>query len=90
MSEAARREARRWTSRPMQMTILAALVGVGLTIATPTPAHAEGCGGFDSWAGGGGYCDYDYQPDGSYMHCVHVIVLGFRDQQCNRIYPPAP
>ena len=90
MSEAARREARRWTSRTMKMTMLAALVGGGLAIAAPTQAHAEGCGDYGSWVGGGGYCDKDYGPDGSYTHCVHVNVLGFGGQQCDRIYPPAP
>ena len=75
----------------MTMTILAALVGGGLAIATPALAHAEGCGGFNGGVlGGGGYCDFDYGPDGSYTHCVGVNVLGIGGRQCDRIFPPAP
>lgn len=75
----------------MKKALLAALVGVGLAIATPALAHAEGCSGAHGPMGNGGsYCDTDFWPDGSYMHCVTVNVFGFGGQQCNRIYPPAP
>ena len=69
---------------------LAVLFGAGvLTLAAP--AQAEGCAsGSGGGYGGGGYCDSDYWPDGSYMHCVTVYVMGFGGSQCNRVYPPAP
>lgn len=60
-------------------------------LAVAAPSQAEGCasGSGGGW-GGGGYCDFDYWPDGSYMHCARVYVMGFGGESCNRIYPPAP
>ena len=79
------------------MTILAAATiatTTGLAVQTidPSPAHADGCayGGFGGF--GGGYCDTDYWPDGSFYHCVTVAVFGY-GSTCNRVCPgnpPAP
>src|SRR6476619_6648188 len=38
--------------------------------------------------GGGGYCDSDYTPDGSYTHCETVYVMGFGGTNCYRVFPP--
>jgi hypothetical protein len=61
-----------------------------MALASPA-ANAQGCAsGYGGGFGGGGYCDYDYAPDGSYMHCETVYVLGFGGTNCFRVYPPAP
>ena len=72
-----------------------ALIALGALLAfsymaAAAPANAVGCSSGGSPWGGGGYCDTDYWPDGSYMHCVTVYVMGFGGSQCNRVYPPAP
>ena len=59
-------------------------------IALATPASAVGCASGGSPWGGGGFCDTDYRPDGSYMHCERVYVLGFGGENCFRVYPPRP
>lgn len=68
---------------------LAVLFGAGV-LALAAPAQAEGCASGNGGWGGGGYCDTDYAPDGSYNHCVTVDVMGFGGSQCNRVYPPPP
>jgi hypothetical protein len=78
--------------RNIVIAVLAALMSTG-GIALAAPAHAEcegsGQGGYTPW-GSGSYCDGDTYQDGSYDHCVTVIVLGFGGTQCNRVCPPDP
>ena len=50
------------------------------------PGAAVGCGSGGRPWGGGGYCDSDYRPDGSYMHCEAVYVMGFGGN-CYRVSP---
>jgi hypothetical protein len=42
-----------------------ALACIGIAVATPAPAHADGCGNVGSY----GSCDTDYASDGSHEHC---------------------
>ena len=69
---------------------LAVRFGAGVLALAP-PSQATGCAsGSGGGYGGGGFCDGDIAPDGSYMHCESVYVLGFGGASCNRIYPPPP
>jgi hypothetical protein len=66
--------------------LAAAFVG----FSAPGVANA-GCGGAMTPWGGGQFCDSDYWPDGSYNHCVTVMVMGFgAPPSCNRVCPPGP
>lgn len=59
-----------------------------MSVATAAPSKAQGCAsGYGGGWGGGGYCDYDYWPDGSYYHCATVYVLGFGGTSCGRVCP---
>lgn len=55
------------------------------SIALAAPAQAAGCSYGSGGFGGGGYCDTDYWEDGSFNHCVTVMVLGFGGTTCNRV-----
>jgi hypothetical protein len=65
----------------------AALIGGGLALAAPS--QAQGCASGYAAGNGGGYCDFDYAPDGSYTHCETVYVMGFGGTNCYRVYPGA-
>jgi hypothetical protein len=67
--------------------LAAAAASIGIAAFPVATAHAEGCAAGGGGPGFGGYCDSDYWPDGSYMHCVKVYVLGFGGEQCNRVRP---
>ena len=69
--------------------ITGALVAGGIGLAGP--ASADGfCGGAVVLGNGGGRCDHDQEPDGSFMRCDTVYVLGFGGTNCYRVYPPPP
>jgi len=66
------------------------LLAAALVAATVTPTAnampgqcAYGNGGF----GGGGFCDYAPNPDGTWMHCETVYVLGFGGTNCFLVRP---
>jgi hypothetical protein len=64
-------------------------VFVAGAIGLAAPASADGpCGGAIVLGNGGGRCDYDHQPDGSFMRCDTVYVLGFGGTNCYRVPPP--
>ena len=57
----------------------------GLAVETfdASPARADTC----MWGPfGGGYCDSQYWPDGSYYHCLNTRWGG----SCGRVCPPPP
>ena len=64
---------------------IAGAVAGGLALAAP--ANATGCAYGNGGWGGGGFCDSDYAPDGSYMHCESVYVMGFGGSNCFRVHP---
>ena len=66
---------------------LEVLFGAGVVALAP-PSQATGCGSGGSPWGGGGFCDTDYRPDGSYMHCESVYVMGYGGENCFRVFPP--
>lgn len=56
----------------------AALAFVALLVALPKSDASPGqCGQGFGFGSGGGFCDYDPWPDGSFMHSETVYVLGF-------------
>ena len=71
------------------MAIGGALAAGGIVVAGP--ASADGlCGGAVVLGNGGGRCDYDQRPDGSFTRCDTVFVLGFGGTNCYRVSPPPP
>lgn len=69
---------------------VAGLVAAGVAFATP--ASAQPCVGPNgNFAGnGGGRCDYPPDPDGSFVRCDTVYVLGFGGTNCYRVGPDTP
>jgi len=67
--------------------ITGAIVGGAIAIAAPASAD---CGGAIVLGNGGGRCDSPPGPDGSFIRCDTVRVLGFGGTNCYRVYPPAP
>ncbi|EHM22824.1 hypothetical protein MBOL_01890 [Mycobacteroides abscessus subsp. bolletii BD] len=51
------------------------------------PASAAPCGKVVVWGNGGGVCESDYAPDGSFTRCDTVYVLGIGGTNCYRVYP---
>jgi hypothetical protein len=68
--------------------ISAALAAAGIAVAGPASAMGP-CGSAVVLGNGGGRCDYDEAPDGSFTRCDTVYVLGFGGTNCYRVYPPA-
>ncbi|MEU9806810.1 hypothetical protein [Mycobacterium sp. NPDC050853] len=68
--------------------IAAALAAGSITLAGP--AAAAPCGNVVVWGNGGGVCESDFAPDGSFNRCDTVYVLGIGGTNCYRVYPPAP
>lgn len=62
----------------------ASIIGVGQL---PT-AKADGCAAWNGVIMRGGGCDYDYQPDGSHMHCDAFFLWGIGGTNC--FFVPAP
>lgn len=67
---------------------VAAAMGAGLAFAAPAQAAPGDCvpGVYTPW-GGGGFCDGPPFPDGTWMHCETVFVLGFGGTNCFRVRP---
>ena len=72
------------------VTITGALVAGGIGLAGTASAAGGPCGSAIVLGNGGGRCDYDEQPDGSFMRCDTVYVLGFGGTNCYRVYPAPP
>lgn len=68
---------------------LAAVAAVGsMLLATPEAEAMPGqCGQGFAFGSGGGFCDGPPAPDGSWMHCETVYVLGFGGTNCFRVRP---
>jgi hypothetical protein len=69
--------------------ISAALAAAGIAVAEPASAMGP-CGGAVVLGNGGGRCDYDQRPDGSFTRCDTVYVLGFGGTNCYLVSPPPP
>jgi hypothetical protein len=70
------------------VAITSALLGCGVALAGPAGAD-PGCGGAVVLGNGGGRCESAPDPDGSFVRCDTVYVLGFGGTNCYRVYPPA-
>lgn len=68
---------------------LAAVAAVGsMLLASPEAEAMPGqCGQGFAFGSGGGFCDGPPAPDGSWMHCETVYVLGFGGTNCFRVRP---
>jgi hypothetical protein len=71
------------------MAIGGALAAGGIVVAGPASADGP-CGGAVVFGNGGGRCDYDQRPDGSFTRCDTVYVLGFGGTNCYLVSPPPP
>lgn len=65
----------------------AALLGVGFGYAGHAQASPGQCGSAIVVGNGGGFCDGMPAPDGTWMHCESVYVLGFGGTNCFRVRP---
>lgn len=68
---------------------LAAVAAVGsMLLASPGADAMPGqCGQGFAFGSGGGFCDGPQAPDGTWMHCETVYVLGFGGTNCFRVRP---
>lgn len=68
--------------------LLGALL-IGLQTAVDVRAHAAPgqCGQGFAFGSGGGFCDGPTGPDGTWLHCETVYVLGFGGTNCFRVRP---
>ncbi|SRX92334.1 hypothetical protein MSP7336_00559 [Mycobacterium shimoidei] len=69
--------------------IIASFAGLAVESFHPPNANAVPgqCGAGYGAGSGGGFCDSDAWPDGSFYHCAHVYVLGFGGGGCGRVCP---
>lgn len=75
----------------MLVKLVAALfISSGFAASAAGTAGATGCMSGGGWGGSGGYCDFNYGPDGSYTHCERVYVLGWGGENCYRVHPGVP
>lgn len=68
---------------------LAAVAAVGsMLLASPEADALPGqCGQGFAFGSGGGFCDGPAAPDGTWMHCETVYVMGFGGTNCFRVRP---
>ncbi|AEK08168.1 hypothetical protein SEA_YEET_102 [Mycobacterium phage Yeet] len=67
--------------------VAAGFTGLGLVTAQPAEAVPGQCGGAIVFGSGGGFCDGPPAPDGTWMHCESVYVMGFGGTNCFRVRP---
>lgn len=74
----------------MKNIIAASMItGVAILMVSAPPASAAPgqCGNAVVFGSGGGFCDYPPAPDGTWIHCESVYVLGFGGTNCFRVKP---
>jgi len=69
------------------VAIKTAVLAGGVALAGPANADPFCCGAVA--LGNGGRCESAPDPDGSFVRCDTVYVLGFGGTNCYRVYPPA-
>ncbi len=65
----------------------AVLAGTGIGFAADAEAVPGQCGQGFAFGSGGGFCDGPIGPDGTWLHCETVYVLGFGGTNCYRVRP---
>ena len=78
---------KRTARRVLALTGLGALAAAGLITAQPAQAMPGQCGSAIVFGSGGGFCDGPPAPDGTWLHCETVYVLGFGGTNCFRVKP---
>lgn len=63
------------------------LTGTAIGFATRADAAPGQCGQGYAFGSGGGFCDGPPAPDGTWLHCETVYVLGFGGTNCFRVRP---
>jgi hypothetical protein len=81
------RTARRINRFLILMAIGAFLAAGGIVTAADADAMPGQCGQGYAFGSGGGFCDGPQAPDGTWMHCETVYVLGFGGTNCFRVRP---
>jgi len=67
------------------LSAVAAAAAIGLA---PGAGAVPGqCGSAIVFGSGGGFCDLPPDPDGTWIHCESVYVLGFGGTNCFRVRP---
>ena len=71
------------------LALLATGAAVGsMLLASPEADALPGqCGQGFAFGSGGGFCDAPASPDGTWMHCETVYVMGFGGTNCFRVRP---
>ena len=78
---------RRWRRRLAVSAALIVLTGTAIGFATRADAAPGQCGQGYAFGSGGGFCDGPPAPDGTWLHCESVYVLGFGGTNCFRVRP---
>ena len=63
------------------------ITGTGVGWAAHASASPGQCGSAIVAGNGGGFCDGIPAPDGTWLHCESVYVLGFGGTNCFRVRP---
>lgn len=71
----------------LSMAAGAVLAASGLAWASHADAMPGQCGQGFAFGSGGGFCDGPVGPDGTWLHCETVLVLGFGGTNCFRVRP---